>query len=504
MTAWQALLPPALVGLERHAGAWPPLGAWPSDVAVLLAQATEGTSRATGLLRAAAVLAVVQSAAEFGRPFAASLPAAAGEETLPAAQPEPLQAWLLHEGPARTQHELLAVLGSRGQRLPDAWLPTALELGRRSTALRAPVAAVLGTRGVWLAAQRDDWRWAGGSDTRDDEARWSDGTLEQRVDMLRRQRAQAPAAARERLAAALPELPANERAELLATLALGLADADEPLLEALLADRSREVRQAAGTLLLRLPGSAFVGRAIARVEPLLRQERSFLARRWVIEPPALIDWPDPPRPKHETLGDRAWWLYQAARQVPLAWWCRHLDLKPAELLDWAAEGDWTEALHRAWRDVLFAAPDPAWCSAFVRSWPRGAGRDQRAEMLSLLPLAEREDHWQRTLDIDGLSDALLAQLGPGCPPPQHLSAPLSHALLAALPNRLAARPLAQDGPLRDALPQLAGLLHPEALPELQALQSRYQRDDDPPSVANLLHLVHRIAAARVTLYPRKP
>lgn len=501
MTAWATLLPSALVGTDRHAGVWPPTGAWPVDVAALIVQAAEVPHRATGLLRAAAVLAVVQDVAEFGRPFSGTLPAAAGDETLPAAAADPLQAWLLQEGPARTQHELLAVLANRGERLPEAWLPTALELGRRSIALRGPVAAVLGVRGAWLAAQREDWRWAVGSDTVDDEQRWTDGTLEQRAQVLLRQRATAPAAARERLAAGLPELPANERAELLATVAVGLCGDDEVLLEQALADRSREVRQAAAALLLRLPESAFVARAIARIEPLLRQERSLPDRRWVIEPPAEVGPLDPPRPKHESMGDRAWWLYQAARQVPLAWWTQRTGLQPAELVAWADGGDWTEALHRGWRDVLFTAPDVAWCSAFVRHWPRGVARDERAEVLALLPLAEREDHWQRMLDSEGLCDALLAQLGPGCPSPQHLSRPLSVALGAALLQRLDARPLATDWPLRDALPQLAGLLHPDALPALQTLP---RRDDESPSAAELLHTVQRIAAVRATLAPRTP
>ena len=501
MTAWSALLPPALVGTDRHAGAWPPVGPWPADVASLAVQAAAAPQRATGLLRAAAVLAVVQRAADFGQAFTAALPAQAGDETLPAAAPEPLQAWLLREGPVRTQHELLAVLACNGQRLPDAWLPAALDLGRRHTALRAPVAAVLGARGAWLAAQRDDWQWAVGTDTPDLEQRWTDGTLEQRADALRRLREQAPAAARERLAAALPELPANERAELLAALVVGLSGDDEGVLEQALADRSRDVRQTAAALLLRLPASAFVGRAIARMQPLLSHERVLLTRRWVVEPPADVGPLDPPRPKHETLGDRAWWLYQAARQLPLAWWTEHMGLQPAELLAWAAAGDWAEALHRAWRDVLFMAPEPAWCSAFVRHWPRGAGRDDSARVLALLPLAEREAHWQHTLASEGLSDGLLAQLNAGCPPPQYLSLSLSQALQAALLHRLAARPLAQDWLLRDALPTLASLLHPAVLPALHALP---RHDDDSPSAGELLHNVQRIAAARATLYPRTP
>lgn len=501
MTAWSSLLPAAMVGTARFAGTWPLMGAWPAEVAAVAAQAAQSPHRATGLLRAAAVLAVVQRAAELGAPFTSALPAAADDETLSAASPEPLQAWLLQAGPVRTQHELLEVLAHRKLRLPEAWLPAALDLGKRHVSLRAPVAAVLGARGAWLAAQREDWHWAVGSDTGDDELQWTDGTLAQRVGVLRRQRAQAPEAARVRLEAALPELPSTERAELLATLAAGLSADDEGLLEASLADRSREVRQTAASMLLRLPGSAFVGRAIARIEPLLRQERTLLARRWVIEPPAEVGSLDAPRPKHESLGDRGWWLYQAARQVPLAWWTNHTGLQPSELIAWAGAGDWADALHRAWRDVLFCAPEPAWCAAVVREWPRGAGPDDRASVLALLPLAEREDHWLRTLEREGLSDALLTQVANGCPPPQHLSALLSKELVAALSQRVAARPLANDWPLREALPQMAGLLHPSTLHALQALP---RGDCNTPSAAELLHDVQRLAAARATLHPRTP
>jgi len=41
----------------------------------------------------------------------------------------------------------------------------------------------------------------------------------------------------------------------------------------------------------------------------------------------------------------------------------------------------------------------------------------------------------------------------------------------------------------------AGLLHPQALDALRQLP---QRDDDPPSVAELLHTVQRITTARAS------
>jgi len=176
-------------------------------------------------------------------------------------------------------------------------------------------------------------------------------------------------------------------------------------------------------------------------------------------------------------------------------------MTPAQLITWAEDSDWTEALHRAWRDVLFSAPDPAWCSAVVHHWPRGAGRDERAAVLAWLPPAERDSHWQHRLERDGLSDELLAQLDPGCPPPQHLSAPLSRALADALRVRLDTRPLAHDWLLREALLPVAGLLHPDALSALHALP---RRDDDPPSVTELLHNAQRVATARAHFYPRMP
>jgi hypothetical protein len=499
MSAWAPLLPPALVGTERHSGAWPPVGGWPAEVGVLLQAASVAPARATGLLRAAGVLAVVQTAGEFGQAWTAPLPTPAPAETQAIAPDEPLLGWLLREGVPRVQHELLAVLAARGQVLPGAWLPAALELGRRSTALRAPVAAVLGARGAWLAAQRDDWRWAASTAAADDgEAAWTEGTLVQRSAWLQRERGRAPAAERERLAAALPELPANERAELVSTLAMGLSDADETLLDTLLQDRSREVRQTAAALLQRLPGSAYAARAIATIEALLKQERVLLRKRWLIEPPATVPVTDPARPKHEALGERAWWLYMAARQVPLAWWPQHLGQTPAELLRWAESTDWADALHRAWRDALFAAPEPAWCAAFLRHWPRGAGPDQRAAVLALLPLPEREAHWQAQLDADPpLPDALLMQLGAGCPSPQHLSLALSQRVAAGLCQRLAQGHLATDWPLRENLADITGLLHPSALPPLRTLT---HHPDDTPATTALLHTVQRIATARGLLH----
>jgi hypothetical protein len=543
-SVWAPLLPAALVGCDKFSGfgsgTWPPAGPWPAPTAEASRQAAAASaSRATGLLRAAAVVAVTARVAAQGRATSSSaLPAAApaseARPTLAASSSQALLGWALREGPPRLQHELFTTLARRGWVLPHAWLPAALELGRRTAAMRGPLLAVLGSRGNWLAAQRDDWQWAAisatgsatglasglasGSSNAGDDRRWSEGSLEQRKAWLLEHRGgndDQARHAREQLTVALPELPARERAELLALLQTQLSPEDEPLLESQRADRSREVREVVLRLSLRLAQllheAALAQRAAARIAALLRQDRGLLRTRWVIDAPAAAsdEWKadgiEPQRAKNESLGERAWWLYQLARQVPLVWWEQRLAMSPRELLAWAGEGDWAEALCRAWRDVLFAAPSDTWCEAFIAAWPHKAlPRDERDAVLGLLPLATREDHWRRALENaaagKGLTDALLAQLREACALGQGLSAGLSAALAEALPSRLAAQPLAQDWRLREALPELAGLLHPRSLAVFQHLpRQSNETGDETPAVAELLHGLARIAEARLAL-----
>lgn len=507
---WAPLLPAAMVGTERHAGHWP---AWPGDVGAAVADAADAAPEpASRLLRAAAVLAACSHAGAQGLAWSGTLPAPAADESRPMLPEGPLGglvSWTMHHGPARLQHRVVAVLARSGHRLAPALLPQALELARRSLALRAVLSPVLGERGVWLAAQREEWQFAAGvAADAPDLRRWTDGSLDQRRDFLRRERRENPVAARERLAATLEELPAKERADLVAVLAEGLGRDDEVLLDRLRSDRSREVRQVAAELLLRLPESAFVARAIARVEPLLRHERVLLRKRWSIEPPLAVDegWkadlPDMTRPRHETLGDRAWWLYQLVRQVPLAWWPQHTGLSVAELLAWAQEGDWHEALVRGWRDLLYADPDTAWCEALLERWPAKVLRDDSATVLAMLPLARRERHWERALEGGTVPLHLVVhQVLAACPADETLSASLSTQLARRLGERVAGRTLAEDHVLRSSLVDLCCVLHADALPVLLRIE---RQPDDPPSLTDILHTAAQVVAVRRALLALDP
>jgi hypothetical protein len=499
--AWAPLLPAALVGTARHAQ---PLPAWSGQIGEAIAQAGAGAdSPAVGLLRAAAVLAACSQAGTLGREPAPALPAAARASTRPALADASLLArlvWAVLDGPPRLLSLLCQALDRAHLVLPPLALPAALDCGRRSIALRAPLLSVLGERGLWLAAQRDDWRWAAGAAAGEHgEARWSEGTLEQRREFLHLERARDPAGARERLAAALPELPARERAELIGVLVQGLGHDDEALLDGLRTDRSAEVRRAALDLLLRLPDAAHPQRATARLSRLVAQERAFLRKRWTIDAPAGVeaDWKDDNldvvRPKQEALGERAWWLYQMVRQVPLGWWTQHTAMSPEELRRWADDTDWAEALLRGWRDVLLAAPDTTWCEAFLDAWPKGWSEADRVGLLALLPLNRRERHWQRDLGPGTLS-TLLPQVLAACGVGEVLSAPFSGTLAATLRAGMENGALQQDWTLRSLLPDAACVLHARALPALRDLR---RPDDETPGTADALRTLAQTVEARL-------
>ncbi|MFM2066195.1 MAG: hypothetical protein RLZZ584_1104 [Pseudomonadota bacterium] len=516
-TVWAPLLPMAMVGINRPGLALP---AWPGEIGRLIALAVAGSdgNAATGMLRAAAVLATCGAAGAQGRPWPHALPAPAPADSLPA-WPEgaalPDIAWAMHDGPARLAPLVFVALAQAGRRLPAALLPQALELGRRALALRPLLAPVLGERGRWLAARRTEWRYAadGAADGSTGDPplprHWQDGSLAQRLALLRRERASDPAAARTRLAAALPGLPAKERAEFTAVLADGLGQADEALLDQLRADRSREVRQAACDLLLRLPGAAHPQRAAARVAALLGRERTLLLRqRWVIAAPGAAgpDWKadniDPVRPGHDSLGERAWWLYQLVRQVPLGWWTGQLGLDPAGLLTWARGTDWAEALLRGWRDVLLAAPDPAWCEAWLDAWPADLLRDDPAVVLALLPPVARERHWLRQLRASAVPlHASVQQILAAVPPGELLGAPLSAALAQALAVALAPGRAGAEHLLRTSLPELCAVLDPAALDRLASCPDSA---DAPPSWAATRHTVTQVVAVRRALLQLPP
>ncbi len=263
------------------------------------------------------------------------------------------------QGTQRLQQQILFAIDQKKWRVPYAMLIPLLELGRQSKALRPYVQPVIGERGRWLAQQNPQWSYAvGASEQADVQTQWEHGTLEQRCAVLRTERASAPDAARARLETDWRNLPAKERAALIAILQVGLSPADEPFLTQQLKDRGQDVRNCAADLLAVLPNSAYSLRMIERMTALVVDG--------IVHPPEEIDasWDDDQleatRPKYHPLGERAWRLYQLVRRTPLGWWTQHTGKSPEDWIELAKQSKWADALLRGWTDALKMQPLSDW------------------------------------------------------------------------------------------------------------------------------------------------
>jgi len=493
-----AFLRQALVGVDGNLSL-------PGDggVGELLARVAAGGgeppvvfARAAGVLSACRLAAVALEAAA-----ATPEPALADSNALPSTHGwnAPL-ATVFAEGPLRLQHEACLRLAAIGAVLPAALLPAALDAGKRSVALRDPLVAAAGHRGRWLAQFHPDWDYAAGvvDPSADSEtAQWEQGQLAQRVAWLRALRAHDHAAARERLAAQWKELPAKERLELLAVLEQGLQAEDEAFLDPVLKDRSRDVRVAAARLLARIPQSAHARRLTGWLEPLVVLKRGLLRKSWRIEAPAQADpaWTasaiEPTRPQHGPLGERAWWLCELVRQVSLDWWTSHTGMTPSELIAWAATTDWKDALLTGWR-ARVEPGDRTWIEAMLADSAK-AFRGDRAELLAMLPVPEREKHWPRTLEALAKQGELHA-LAAACAPGEWLSAEYSRELMAGIHAFFASERMRNDYYLRGAVLELACIVHPSSLPSTPI----ERRPDETPGLGECIHAFERIAAIRRT------
>jgi hypothetical protein len=389
-----------LLGTERRPPVMPAL---PPALGELLGEGSGAVE--TVALRTAGALAWCAGAGFVPAPDA-EVPTCADAETLSVADLPliPVLRAVFEEGPDGLRVEALRLLAACGLVLPPRLLPAALGLGVRSRELRPELMPVLGERGRWLAQQNPDWAYAAGAGDAEPAADlWEHGSTAERQAFLAALRQRAPDRARELLREGFTEIDARTRAGMIELLAAGLSAADEEFLQGALADRSKEVRQIAASLLARLPSSAYVGRMTARLSASLRQERKLLRRVWLIEPPESFgaDWKgdavEENRAKGESLGDRAWWLYQLARAVPLAWWEATTGIEPGALVVWAKETDWSEALFRAWGEALRRQPDARWAAAFLDA-PKLKGLPLDSfELIASLPVAEGERRWLHLL-----------------------------------------------------------------------------------------------------------
>ena len=419
---WAALQQSALVGAERLAVpailTTPDVSTSATLQAVQLALQQPAASTAAQVLRASAVAAVLERAGwvpgsqiQLTAPLRApAMPAPESRNAPDDVQLESLIEAIISEGPQDQLAPTFAVLDSAGLRLPHSLLVSALNQGRQSTELREWLLPVLGERGRWLATQNPQWAYAAGvQETADAEQIWQEGSIVQRVSLLEAERATAPAKARTRLEASLKQLNAKERAPMVAALHQSLSMEDEPLLEKLLADRSKEVRENAAQLLTCLPASAHSQRITAWLQAMLSCDGK---GEWQIEPPTEgnKDWERDgialQLPAY-VKGERSWWLQQLVALAPIDFWRQALDKSPEQLWDWSRRSDWKSALRHGWLRALETQHDLRWLPLLQSMESDSRAQALLPPLLDQLTPEQREALWLERLQRKQGQSALI-------------------------------------------------------------------------------------------------
>ncbi|WP_415856551.1 DUF5691 domain-containing protein, partial [Sinomonas sp. G460-2] len=258
----------ALVGTARH-----PAPAAPQDLG---AQPPEGRSSEESLLDQAAMAdVIVRATRRAGHLAPGKVRDPAPPDDVPPASGDAarLLDLLLTQSPVGRELQLRLVtdwlvLAERAElRVPHGLLPALLTLAGGAPSVAEHLEPAIGTRGRWLQGLISG---RAGDQRSPADAEWAELGGADASAQLERLRQRDPASARELLTAAWEGLGARERAAHLAVFATNLGPADEDLLETALDDKAKGVREAATTLLDRLPQSARAARMAARLRRLLR------------------------------------------------------------------------------------------------------------------------------------------------------------------------------------------------------------------------------------------
>jgi len=266
--------------------------------------------------------------------------------------------------------ELLDRLADLGQRVHETSLPSLLDLGKRQSDVREAIAKVLGKRGQWLAAQNPEWNYVAS----DDESVWETGSKAARLMWLTKLRRQEPDQARQLLESTWKQESASDRTAFLEVLTTNLSMADEPFLEALLDDRSKEVRRVTVDLLTGLPESRFCQRAIARVQDLIKLQHEGNQKYFTVDLPEVhtpemlrdgIEAKSNDTQNNNQIGDRASWLLKMLTSTPLSFWSQHLAMSMEDLVKAANHSQSDRLILQGWIAAAQKTGNLVWLQALV-------------------------------------------------------------------------------------------------------------------------------------------
>lgn len=252
MSLTEPIIKAAMLGTEK----WmPPLDGLPGSIGDFVQQ--NAVDREDAFLKYAGLLLTYDEAG--------SLPADAAHtiEPCPADQLPTLKsakAGLLRECLATGDDLLAGYLAQKsleaGFIAPGDTLPGLLDMAVQYKKLRESMLAFMGASGKWLAQFNPHWQELPFSTSEAiDENTWETGNENERIQFLETLRNKNPSKAIELLEKAFPQENAAARLSLLQILHINKSTADEPFLQSLLSDKSKQVKQEAQYLLKTIPGT---------------------------------------------------------------------------------------------------------------------------------------------------------------------------------------------------------------------------------------------------------
>ncbi|TWT36002.1 hypothetical protein KOR34_08990 [Posidoniimonas corsicana] len=329
---------------------------------------------------------------------------------------------------------------------------------------------------------------------------WEEGDKGERITALKAIRRTAPEKARELVQAVWDTETAADRAGFMGVMSQGVSLQDESWLEALLDDRSKQVRAAVTRLLSLIPESGMAERMAWRVDswidrPPARGKKQKDSATIEFMPPDELD-PSAVRDGLQMksvggLGPKAELLRGIASRAPLSAWANRGG-DAAAWLDAARKSDWADALCRGWIEAAALQRHAEWAEAvLLRLLDDATSHDelQRARITQLMDALPRESAERVTLNAVAnrglverprVVEAVLNACDFGW------GEELSRAVAGAVRDRLAAKEAVYDTFLRQILRLSAVRIDPSVTEEV----GRMWTESQDHWSANLGELVH--------------
>ncbi|KOR31200.1 hypothetical protein TI04_02085 [Achromatium sp. WMS2] len=370
------LVPSALVGVSKRP--LPPL-TLPPNVEKLL-NSIQNANDADRLLQTAGLVSFIGEFATDPKISQSHINLkVAPEETLPTVDSELLSdvvTTLIHKGMVKILIELCQIVCKRGMRIAPAYLPNLLEMALRYPELNQALANASGQRYHWLTQINPRWHKLQPMATLaptalNDQIEDMEHTANGRSALLTTLYQQNQELASKKLSEYLAQGNAQERQDLIATIPQHLATKYVSILDPLIQDRSKGVRQQVAKLLSNVPASDFAIAISSSVNTIItiKKLKNEFSLQITIPDTFNKDWQklgiEEKPPSGE--GNKAFWLRQILALTPLDWWSQHKIDAPDAVLQLVLKSDWQIPLLKGLSMATVTQSNVSWANSILNA-----------------------------------------------------------------------------------------------------------------------------------------